>query len=156
MNMIGKIKHMKKIEIKKNDIIYIDMDGVLVKNNTVATEWKKERIREGYFLEKEPMHLAIKYFHFLSQRCNVYILSTPVWDNIHCWTEKRIWVEKHLGESAKKKLILTHNKGLNVGKVLIDDSKEHGVSKFSGIHIHFGNESFPSWKEVVESFVFTN
>jgi len=143
-----------KIEIRKTDDVYIDMDGVLVQSNESPEEWRENRIKKGFFLNKKPVENAVASFQFLNQQCNVYILSTPVWDNIHCWTEKRIWVEKHLGHEVRKKLILSHNKGLNVGKLLIDDSTEHGVKSFSGIHIHFGSENYPTWKEVINGLIF--
>lgn len=117
-----------KIEIQKSDIVYIDMDGVLVEKNDV--NFKEERLMKGFFLDKAPIVNAVESFQFLAQNCEVYILSTPVWDNEFCWTEKRLWVENHLGIMARKKLILTHNKALNEGKFLIDDSLDHGVKDF--------------------------
>ena len=143
-----------KIKIRKTDIVYIDMDGVLVQSGESREVWEKGRLVPGFFLNKEPVIDAVKSFRFLSEKCNVYILSTPVWDNVHCWSEKRIWVEKNLGESACKKLILTHNKSLNNGHILIDDSLNHGASEFNGIHIQFATSQFPSWKNVLEQISF--
>jgi len=142
-----------KIEIAKSDIVYIDMDGVLVQSNVTKSEFQKRRLEKGFFLNNEPVYMAIESFVFLSYHCNVFILSTPVWDNIHCWTEKRIWVQKYLGDHARKKLILTHDKSLNIGKLLIDDSKEHGAGNFKGTHILFGSDEFPTWQVVLESLV---
>ena len=136
-----------KIELLKTDIIYIDMDGVLVEKSEM--NFKEERLKKGFFLDKKPIINAVNSFQFLAQHCDVYILSTPVWDNEFCWTEKRLWVEKHLGIMARKKLILTHNKALNIGKLLIDDSIDHGVQDFKGTHFHFGNDYFPNWEAVL-------
>jgi 5'(3')-deoxyribonucleotidase len=61
-----------------------------------------------------------------------------------------MWVQQHLGDSAKKKLILCHNKGLVIGDFLIDDRIANGVADFKGEHIHFGNEQFPGWETVLE------
>lgn len=144
----------KKIEIRKTDVVYIDMDGVLVQSNESPEEWQSNKLKKEFFLNKKPIDLAIESFQFLNQHCDVYILSTPVWDNVHCWTEKRIWVEKHLGIESWKKLILSHNKGLNFGKLLIDDSTEHGVLEFTGEHIHFGSTKYPTWKEVINNLTF--
>ncbi len=59
---------------------------------------------------------------------------------------KRIWIEKHFGLKAKKRLILTHRKDLNIGDYLIDDRLRNGASEFKGEHIHFATEKFPDWE----------
>lgn len=141
-----------KIELLKTDIVYIDMDGVLVQKDEV--NFKEERLKKDFFLDKNPIINAVESFQFLAQHCEVYILSTPVWDNEFCWTEKRLWVDKHLGIMARKKLILTHNKALNEGKLLIDDSLDHGVQDFKGTHFHFGNSNFPDWASVLNQITF--
>lgn len=81
---------------------------------------------------------------------DIYFLSTPEWDNPSSFTDKRIWIEQNFGEIAHKKLILSHNKALNVGKYLIDDRIINGTDAFSGEFIHFGSEQFPDWKSVVD------
>jgi 5'(3')-deoxyribonucleotidase len=144
----------EKIEIRKNDVIYVDIDGVLVQSNESREEWNSKRLTKGFFLDKKPVELATEAFKTLFDNCDLYILSTPVWDNVYCWSEKRIWVEEHLGSHATKRLILSHNKALNMGKILIDHSFKHGVKDFSGIHIHFGSTEFPSWKEVMTKLKF--
>lgn len=51
---------------------------------------------------------------------------------------------------GKKRLIITHNKGLNKGDYLIDDRLAKGVTDFDGEHIHFLTDRFPDWKSVLE------
>ena len=85
-----------------------------------------------------------------SPKFEVYFLSTAPWSNVHSWSEKRIWVEKHFGEHAFKKLILSHNKGLLRGDFLIDDRTLNGVSEFKGEHIHFGTPEYPNWDAVLK------
>ena len=60
-----------------------------------------------------------------------------------------LWFQKYLGESAYKRLILSHHKNLNDGQYLIDDRTKNGVDRFAGEHIHFGTERFPDWPAVV-------
>jgi 5'(3')-deoxyribonucleotidase len=60
-----------------------------------------------------------------------------------------LWVQKYLGESAYKRLILSHHKNLNDGHYLIDDRTKNGADRFPGEHIHFGTEQFPDWNSVV-------
>ena len=104
----------------------------------------------GIFLLMDPIPGAIDSFNELSKLFDTYILSTSPWENDSAWTDKLKWVKKHLGESAYKRLILSHHKNLNTGDFLIDDRTKNGADKFQGEHIHFGTEKFPDWKSVVE------
>ena len=144
------------IELHRNDIVYLDMDGVLVEKEDLKEQWDENRLKQGFFLAKSPLEGALDSFNLLSKNADVYILSTPVWDNPHSWIEKRLWVEQHLGNEAKKKLILTHNKSLNIGKLLVDDSVDHGVEKFRGIVLQFGSREYPNWKSILKSLSFKN
>ena len=65
------------------------------------------------------------------------------------WSDKIIWVQKYLGNAAHKRLILSHNKNLNLGDYLIDDRTKNGAAEFKGEHIHFGKEPFPNWQSVL-------
>lgn len=66
-------------------------------------------------------------------------------------TDKRKWVGKYLSEAGKKRLIITHNKGLNKGDYLIDDRLAKGVEDFEGEHLYFGpNKPFPDWESVLD------
>jgi 5'(3')-deoxyribonucleotidase len=135
-------------------IVYIDLDGVLAdyeSRKIVTTE--RERNGKGFFESLEPIIYAAWAFKVLNEYFDVYILSTAPWSNIHSWTEKRVWVDKHLGELAYKKLILSHNKGLLKGHFIIDDRTVNGVSEFEGEHIHFGSEKFPDWETIVKYLI---
>jgi 5'-nucleotidase len=133
------------------------MDNVLV-NFQSGIDQLKEDIKikykgnldevPGIFGLMEPMQYAIESYHLLANKYETYILSTSPWLNPSAAHDKIIWVQKHLGEVAKKTLILTHHKNLNIGDYLIDDRTVNGVDKFKGEHIHFGQERFPDWKAV--------
>ena len=86
---------------------------------------------------------------WLCKHFDVYLLSTPMWDHPRSWTDKRTWVAANLGDSATKRLILTHNKGLVKGDYLIDDRIVNGVGNFEGEHIHFGQSPHNTWFEVM-------
>jgi len=60
-----------------------------------------------------------------------------------------LWVKKHLGSSAYKRLILTHHKNLNSGHFLIDDRSKNGADRFEGEHLIFGSDRFPDWHAVL-------
>jgi 5'(3')-deoxyribonucleotidase len=138
-------------------IVYIDMDGVLADFDKRHEELLAEGLTKPKafkdpraFVDLEPIQGAIEAWAALQERFETYILSTPAWSNVRCWSDKREWVEKYLGKSAHKKLILCHNKGLLQGDYLIDDRIANGVSDFIGIHIHFGQGNTSTWKGVLE------
>lgn len=137
--------------------LYVDMDNVLVDFSTgIAKLSEQERLTfegrlyqvPGVFSKMEPLGGAISSFDRLSKKFDTYILSTAPWENPSAWTDKLLWVKKHLGQAAHKRLILSHHKNLCAGDYLIDDRLKNGVEKFGGEHIHFGTEKFPDWKSV--------
>lgn len=137
-------------------IVYIDMDGVLCNFDKRQEELVslglnkfKAQNHEQTFKDLEPMPGAIEAWNLLQEKYETYVLSTAMWSNVHAWTDKRVWVEKYLGKSANKKLILSHNKGLLRGDFLIDDRVANGVADFQGLHIHFGTDQFPDWHSVL-------
>lgn len=69
-----------------------------------------------------------------------------MWDLPMSYIGKRHWIEKHFGEMAKHRLILTHRKDLNIGDFLADERLVNGAREFKGVHIHFGTERFPNWQ----------
>ena len=136
-------------------IVLIDLDGVLCDFDTRHAEFQKLGIKGSkmwqhpdLYKDLEPMPGAIEAWNALQDKYDTYILSTPPWSSPVAWSEKRIWCEKFLGKTAKKKLILCHNKGIVKGDFLIDDRIANGVEDFDGEHIHFGTETFPDWAEV--------
>ena len=110
----------------------------------------KDRIDEvpGIFSLMRPLTGAISSFERLSNNYDTYILSTAPWENASAWSDKNLWVRKHLGGGAYKRLILTHHKNLNFGDFLIDDRTANGAGQFKGKHIAFGSFEFPDWEAV--------
>jgi 5'-nucleotidase len=105
----------------------------------------------GIFKDLEPLPGAIEAFEYLWDVFDVYILSTPPWNNPDGWIHKREWVEKYIPK-AKKRLILSHHKNLNRGDYLIDDSHYRGQADFGGEWIHFGTPDYPNWESVLLYF----
>jgi 5'(3')-deoxyribonucleotidase len=142
---------------KERKIVYFDMDNVLVNLGKKIDESYShlgdptDEV-EDMFKEVEPMPGAVDAFKQISEsdKYEAYILSTAPWNNPASWTHKRLWVEKHLGENAYKRLILSHNKQLCIGHYLIDDRTKNGAGEFTGEHIHFGQGEFLTWESVLD------
>lgn len=138
-------------------ILYIDMDNVLVDfpsafsrvDPAVLEEYADHRDDiPGIFNLMEPMPGAVESFVELSGLFDTYVLSTSPWDNPSAWSDKLLWVKRHLGSYAYKRLILTHHKNLNAGHFLVDDRTKNGADRFPGEHLHFGSARFPDWPSV--------
>ncbi|MDR2080538.1 MAG: hypothetical protein LBP54_01445 [Campylobacteraceae bacterium] len=141
----------------RKKILYIDMDGVLAdfgsglktQSEKILKDYKdKEDEIPNLFANMLPMNGAVESFMELSKIYDTYILSTAPWENASSWSDKLLWVKKYLGENARKRLILTHRKDLNIGDYLIDDRTRNGADKFCGELILFGSDKFPDWKAV--------
>ena len=134
------------------------MDNVLVDFQSgidSITEAERESFKNdlddvpGIFSKMKPVDGAIEAYLKLTKHFEVYILSTAPWKNPSAWSDKLLWVKKYLGQSAHKRLILSHNKQLNMGDFLVDDRTANGAGEFKGEHIHFLSEKFKNWNDVV-------
>ena len=145
------------------ELIFFDMDGVLADAEAEMQKWSdklgisvdelfKNKFYHipGFQADIPPVEGAIDAFNRISKKYEVYILTAPSWENPSCYTDKRLWVEKYLGEVAYKRLIISSDKSLFTGRALIDDRLKYGVSKFKGEHIHFKTDKFPDWNSVLE------
>lgn len=148
------------MQMKK--ILFIDLDNVLVDFPSALPhipEDTKTRYEDhlddipGIFAKMVPMVGAVEAFEKFSKIFDTYVLSTAPWNNPSAWSDKLEWVQNHLGESAYKRLILTHHKNLNRGDFLIDDREKNGAGSFEGELILFGSKKFPDWNTVTEYLI---
>jgi len=146
-------------------IVYVDMDNVLVDFKTGIEKLDQQTIEEyegrldevpGLFSLMSPYPNAIESVHKLSEKYDLYILSTAPWLNPSAWIHKIEWVHKYIGKEKDslfyKRLILSHHKNLNAGDYLIDDRPNNGAKDFKGEWIHFGSQEFPDW-DVVTNYL---
>jgi len=137
-------------------IILIDLD------NTACdyTKAHKEHIEEEpgiiypqckykFFEDLDPIKDFIFAYFELKKHYRVFIVSSPSIMNKLSYTEKAVWIEKHLGSSELKYLILAYDKTLVKGDYLIDDFDQDGVLVPEWEQIKFGTKKFPDWKTVL-------
>lgn len=133
--------------------IFIDMDNTLCDYSGRHKEWQEggkvsipyPQSQYGFFASLDPIPGAIESYRALEQRYEVYILTAPSYLNPLCYTEKRVWVEQHLGLATTPRLIICKRKGLLKGDYLIDD---HAYPEFEGEQLLFGQTPFETWAEV--------
>lgn len=140
--------------------IFIDMDDTLCDfsgayNREIESNPKiaYPQSQYGFFSELQPIEGAIASVKQLidSTEYKPYILTAPSVKNPLCYTEKRVWVEKHFGLEFTKRLIISLDKSLLRGEILIDDwNTGRGQDNFQGELIHYGSEKFPDWTSVMD------
>ena len=136
--------------------VYVDMDGVLCDYltsmyRTLARTPQNgfPQASYGFFRDMGEMDGAVEAYLWLHENFDTWILTRPSVLNPMCYTEKREWVEKHLGIDVCEKLIMCTEKGLLKGDYLIDDMP---WPTFEGQQITFGSPKFPDWKSVRSTF----
>ena len=139
--------------------IFLDMDGVLCDFDKAASKIEGDEAKRPDlhldFSTFEPMPGAIDAVkQLIDWGHDVFIATTPPWNNPDAWGQKRDWVEKHLPQ-LKRKMFLTHRKDLLRGDILIDDTTYRGQKDFKGTFMHFGKNGFV-WKNIMEAFFTLN
>ncbi|XP_077019943.1 5'(3')-deoxyribonucleotidase, cytosolic type [Tamandua tetradactyla] len=94
----------------------------------------------GFFLDLEPIPGALEALREMSSMDNtqVFICTSPLRMYDHCVGEKYRWVEKHLGPQFVERIILTRDKTVILGDLLIDDKDTIQ-----------GQEETPSWEHIL-------
>lgn len=95
--------------------------------------------RPHFFLHFKPIPGALEALQeMVSAGHSVFIVSSPSVSNPTCHSDKSKWVCDHLGPEWARRLVLTKDKTIVAGDVLIDDRTDIE-----------GDESSPRWKHVV-------
>jgi 5'-nucleotidase len=104
-----------------------------------------EMDRPGFYAGFEPIDGSIQALHDMrAEGHDVWIVSTPWASNPTCMADKNTWLNEHLGWYNSKqrwgsRLILTHDKTLVKGSIIIDDKPV------------ITGEATPEWEHVLFS-----
>lgn len=135
--------------------IFVDMDGVIVdfdayKNRIGATGDQVKQL-PGAYLQMEPMPGALDAVRSLiGMGHEVWLATKPPTAIPYAYADKVAWALKYLPE-LKRRIILTHDKSLLRGDVLIDDRPHKAnADKFAG-HLLVFNEGM-GWPEILNFF----
>lgn len=151
-------------------IVYLDMDDT-ISDFTGADCFKhgfdvSHMYEPGFFLGLKPIEgslMAVRQIIRLGY--DVHILSQPLAESAHSYSEKIQWIGLWFPELINK-VHLTQHKGFFKGDYLIDDNQEKWQAKFEangGKFVHFENwrankldsrtiKHKEMWKEIVEFF----
>lgn len=116
----------------------------------------------GFILGLRPVEGSIEAIHeMIRAGHDVRICTAPLGAYQNCLTEKYQWIEKYLGDEFTRRVILTKDKTLIRGDVLIDDDyKIQGILTPVWKHVIFDRpynrnvpgprlRSWGEWREVV-------
>lgn len=78
----------------------------------------------GFYRELEPIEGAIDGVKELAKRYDVMFCSAPLLSHETCASEKLAWIGEHFGLDWTHRLILTSDKTMVRGDILIDDKED--------------------------------
>jgi len=124
---------------------------------------KEIETEPGFFLSLPPIPGSLEAVTEIAKKHDVFICTAPLKEYKHCAGEKYEWIERYLGYEWTRKIVLTMDKTLLAGNILIDDkpeitglvqpSWEHVMFSFA-YNLHITNkrrikEDWSNWKEVL-------
>lgn len=83
--------------------------------------------QKGFFLGIKPIPGAIEAIKEMSKSHDVFFCTAPLSQYVHCVPEKYQWIERYFGFEWTRKMILTKDKTLIRGDILIDDRVQKGI-----------------------------
>lgn len=146
-NWVGKLKENFEAKYPDRKMLPIEQMTKFYVEDLHAPEWKDDIknivYTQGFYSSLEPITGAIEALKDIENNCldfvEPFICSSPEvqYDLQLCHSEKAAWVDAHLGKFWTKRLILTKDKTLVRGHLLIDDKPE------------ITGAMMPTWSQIV-------
>lgn len=106
------------------NVTYQERDHYFLTDNVNKEDASKMRSlvnSSRIFAELDPLPGAVAGLWALAEEADVWICTRPLEANPHCRDDKGAWLRKHFGPEFEKRMILTSDKSLVRGAVLLDD-----------------------------------
>ncbi|MBD3253412.1 5'-3'-deoxyribonucleotidase [Candidatus Pacearchaeota archaeon] len=123
------------VPLEKRTNFYVDEDYPEEMRNLLREIYRGK----GFYFSLPPVPGSLEVLTELQSQEEVFICTSPLSIYEHCVPEKYQWVDHYLGKSWVRRLILTKDKTVVRGDILIDDRPE-----VTGI-------TSPSWEHVLYS-----
>jgi 5'-nucleotidase len=95
--------------------------------------------RPDFYRVLEPFEGAAEALNtMVAEGHEVFLVTSPMVTNHNCASDKLWWAEEYIGKGWAKRTIITSDKTLVKGDVLIDDKPEiHGVAEPEWKHVYY-------------------
>lgn len=143
-------------------IVFVDMDDTIADfqgSHHFPKDQCREHIHEMYntnfFLSLKVIKGAlVAVRQIIRMGYDVQILSQPLAESAHSYSEKVQWIGLHFPELISK-INFTQDKGLFRGDYLIDDNPQKWKEKFEAnggkfIHFDYTQDHEKNWKQIAE------
>uniref|UniRef100_A0A1A8JJJ6 5', 3'-nucleotidase, cytosolic n=1 Tax=Nothobranchius kuhntae TaxID=321403 RepID=A0A1A8JJJ6_NOTKU len=113
---------LKKYRARYPDEPFVSLDDRRGLCEKAISIWESK----GFFMDLEPLPGGVEAVKEMAKMddTDVFICTSPIKHYQHCPYEKYAWVEKHLGHDFLEQVILTRDKTLIAGDILIDDKPD--------------------------------
>lgn len=120
---------------------------------------------ERWFHDLPPVEGAVEGINRLAEVADVWIVTKPLEANVNCRDGKAAWVREHLGEEWERRLVITPDKSLVHGAVLLDDAPKLGWLKsatwvpvifttpWNGPGSKWGHFQHWSWEDPIDTLI---
>ena len=92
----------------------------------------------GFYRNLDPIEGAVEVVKRLADKYTVFFCTAPLGGHETCASEKIQWVKHYFGDELSKRMVITDDKTLVYGDVLIDDRPDI-----------YGAVEIPAWKHIV-------
>jgi len=126
--------------------------------SSTVQQWREEQVRrvvgrEGFFEQLPPMEGVVQTLRTLhSMGWRIYFCSTGFADAVLSAKEKAAWIERHFGTVLPRwntSLILTSQKNLVQGDILIDDLPFTQQCRIHGCEGDQQQHLAPTWRQIL-------